>query len=352
MQKALAIVLLCTSVLLSACQTQRLHRDNEAFMPYVDGNEVVIAKTPVAELRRSQLISTNLVSALVQIPEMQLGTTTLQISSPKTVFGNTLIRALEDAGFGIQRVTADQGLNYVTYGKRYSETDAGPVTDYSVAIGDIEVRREYDSTRNGVFPRSIMFVSGTKRVIDIELDDSIFIEQGGSGESFISGVGNDSLDGQSAGIKSVTVNDYDKTPINKRTEQMRVLTAARNRYYQESAGDAHNELSGYDKLRRTVMMFENKATRVMGRGNKTAVRLLVREYKLGDIYSISACTDADGKDKASEVRAVRALEEFVGYGVSPIAIRVEPCIRASYRHSSDDAPVAVTVSHYRSAAKS
>jgi len=109
-------------VVLSACETPLIQRDNSEFMPLIGGKADVVASTPLAEMRRLQLISTNLVSALVQVPEMKVGTATLQVSNPTTAFGNTLVRALEDAGFGIQRVSADQGLNYVTYGKRLSET--------------------------------------------------------------------------------------------------------------------------------------------------------------------------------------------------------------------------------------
>jgi len=145
-----------TLLLLSACETPLSQRDNAEFMPLIGGEPEVVASTSLTELRRLQLISTNLVSALVQVPEMKVGTATLQVSNPTTAFGNTLIRALEDAGFGIQRVSADQGLNYVTYGKRLSETEAGQVTDYSIAVGEIEVRREFNVKDKKVFPSSLL----------------------------------------------------------------------------------------------------------------------------------------------------------------------------------------------------
>ena len=332
---------------LTACQTQRVVRDNSLFMPRIGGDASLIEQTPLIELRQLQLISTNLVSALVQLPELKSGSTTLQVSKPVTVFGNTLLRALEDAGFGMQRVSADQGLNYVTYGKRFAETEAGPVTDFSVAVGDIEVRREYDLDDESVFPTSLLLVSGTQNIVDVELDDNIFTEQGGSGDTFISGVGGDSVDAPTTDISTVVVNDYDVTPLARRTSQDRVLDSARKRIYARESTENLVDLNDFSQLRRAVLIFNDKDSIVMGRGNKQAIRLLAQDFRTGDIFSITACTDADGKNDASQLRGIRVEEEFVGHGIEANAVQIEPCIRASYRHSSDDSPVAVSVVQYR-----
>ena len=333
-------------IALSSCETP-LQRDDSVFMPHVGGDINVVASTPLSELRRLQLISTNLVSALVQIPEMKVGTATLQVSDPTTAFGNTLVRALEDAGFGIQRVTADQGLNYVTYGKRFAETEAGPVTDYSVAVGEIEVRREYNLTSNSVFPSSLLLVTGTDRIEDIVLDDTIFTEQGGTGDTFISGIGGNTLSSPTTEVNTVTVNDYDVMPLAKRTDQSQVLSTARQRVYSKESIEQPINLERFKQLRRTVLIFEDKNSTMMGRGNKLVVGELAENFKEGDVYSITACNDADGRDEAAQYRAVRVEEEFVSHGVEPAAIQIEPCVRASYRHNSDDSPVAVSVVQYR-----
>jgi len=339
---ALAITTLC------ACETPLMQpRDNSEFMPLVGGEPEVVASTPLVELRKLQLISTNLVSALVQVPEMKVGTATLQVSNPTTAFGNTLIRALEDAGFGIQRVSADQGLNYVTYGKRLSETEAGQVTDYSIAVGEIEVRREYNFSSKKVFPSSLLLVTGTDRIVDIVLDDTIFTEQGGSGDTFISGVGGNSISSPTTDVNTVTVNDYDATPIAKRKNQSTVLSMARQRVYSKESAERPIDLGPYSQLRRTVLIFDDKSSTVMGRGNKLAVTELASNFQEGDVFAITACTDVDGKNAAAELRAVRVEEEFVSHNVSPGSVQIEPCVRASYRHKSDQSPVAVSVVQFR-----
>ena len=85
----------------------------------------------------------------------------------------------------------------------------------------------------------------------------------------------------------------------------------------------------------------------MGRGNKRAVAQLADTFEEGDVFSITACTDADGRNDEAQFRAVRIEEEFVSHGVVPMAVQIEPCIRASYRHKSDDSPVAVSIVQYR-----
>jgi len=342
-------IYVCILLLLvfSGCAAPLSQRDNAEFMPLIGGEPIIVASTSLTELRRLQLISTNLVSALVQVPEMKVGTATLQVSSPTTAFGNTLIRALEDAGFGIQRVSADQGLNYVTYGKRLSETEAGQVTDYSVAVGEIEVRREYNLKKSKVFPSSLLIVTGTDSIVDISLDDSIFAEQGGTGDTFISGVGGNTLDSPTTDVNTVVVNDYDAKPLGKRTDQSSVLSQARKRIYSKESAERPINLEPYRRVRRTVLIFEDQGSNVMGRGNKLAITELAANFQRGDIFSISACSDVDGRNQQAELRAVRVEEEFVSHNVEPGSVQIEPCVRASYRHPSDTSPIAVSVVQHR-----
>ncbi len=322
-------------------------RDDEVFLPRVGGTPAVVASVSTEELRQLQLVATNLVSALIQIPEMQPVQNTLQVSAPQTAFGNTLMRALEDAGFGLQQVSADQGRNYVTYGKRFSETEAGPVTDYEIEIAHIRVGREFITNERGIFPSSLMSVSGTKDAVNIVLDDNIFQEQGGTGTSFISGVQATDKTDSKPKISEINVNEYDTLPQASRTRQELVLANARRRFFEINSARANLDLTAYERIRRTVLIFDDKKTRVMGRGNKLAIRLLVREYSENDIFVITACTDVDGRNKSAVERGIRVEEEFISHGIDPEAVYLAPCVRASYRHSSDNSPVAVEVIQHR-----
>ena len=319
------------------CQTPT--PDVKPYLPSINASANSMAGMSKAELDNLQLVSTNLVSTLLQLPETNPSTTTLQVSPPTTAYGNLITRALEQAGYSVQHVTADQGLNYVRYGKRTSETEAGFVVDYDVSIGKITLRREYITNKSGIFPSSLMSIAGSQAAADVILDDNIFIEQGGN-DLFISGVENGRGE-----IKTVQVRDYDQAPDDKRTTQEMVLETARTQQLGKDV--ATIDKNYYTRMRRTVLIFDNRTTSVMGRGNKRAIGLLAREYQLNDVYSITACTDADGQDESALTRAVRVQEEFIGYKIPSNALTFAPCIRASFRHTSDDSPVPVTIEQLR-----
>jgi len=318
-------------------------RDNNRYLPRIGGSIEIIETYDVEKLEHLRLISIDLVSALVQLPDVNPTSVTLQVTPPQTGFGNLVVRALEDAGYGLQRVSADQGLHYVQYLERFAETDAGPITDYVLRVGDISIERQYIENDNGVYPSSLLNIDGVPTSDSVVLDESIFVEQGGGGEVFVSGVasGREVTD-----IREIKANTYDKTPMEQRAVRSEQLLSARRAAIRRNA--LTDELEGFDRLRRTVLIFDNPKTRIMGAGNKQAIRLLVREYQAGDIFQISACTDVDGKNEESSLRGIRVVEEFLSYDIPADSVVQAPCRRASFRHPADGSPVAVEVVHHRS----
>ncbi len=319
----------------------------EDLMPRLAGNEEALKNLSARERAHLQLIATNLVATLVQIPEMRPATATLQFNEPQTAYGNAVIRALEDAGFGMQMVSADQGQHFVSYSKSLSETESGTINDYALAVGKIQLSREYTVDGEGVFPSSLLKISGTDYIADIELADNIFAEQGGDGTAFISGAQREGTPDPDLKVSTVDVQDFDQVPLDKRTPQESVFNEARQRYFENDAKRQAPDLDRYVKHRRTVLIFDDNTTQMMGSANKQAVRLLVREFNDEDIMVIKACLDADGRDEASMNRAIRVEEELAGYGVPTESAYIAPCARASYRHVSDNSPTPVELVHYR-----
>jgi len=358
-QHASARSLLCT-VVLSSClliitgcaavdgsAIPELGISADAIKPRIGGNQEVLEATSAVERSHLQLIATNMVSTLVQIPSMQSGTVTLQVNDPKTAYGNAIVRALEDAGFGLQRVSADQGLNYVSYSKRLSETESGLVTDYDLTVGKLTLRREFSTVDALIFPSSLMSIDGTDSISTIELADEIFSEQGGNDDAFISGVQLEGEPNPDLQVRTVDIRDFEQLPQDRRTTQNDVISRARQHAFQSQAEQASPELDQYTKYRRTVLIFEDNNTQLLGDANKQAVRTLVRGFADDDIIMIRACLDADGRDTASMNRAFRVEQELLGFGIAPDDTYVAPCARASYRHSSDDSPAPVELVHYR-----
>ena len=342
MRTAIALAAL---VALAACASPR---DPDRWLPTGGGDAAAFEDLTDVELDHLALVATNLVAALVQLPETSPANVTLQVSPPTSAFGNTVLRALEDAGYGLQRVDADQGVHYVAYRARFAETEAGPVTDYELLVGDVRLQREYVHGDTRVFPSSLLTLDGTAAApADIVLDDAVFREQGGEDDAFISGVRTEG--GAPSQVREVAVNDFDAQPEGSRTAPAEILDAARRRRALADAerGDAAIDLDDWERRRRTVLIFENAETRTMGAGNKQAVRLLARDTGPDDVFVVTACTDADGRDDASRVRGARVVEEFLGHGIAAEAVRLAPCIRASYRHASDDSPVPVEIVQFR-----
>ena len=321
--------------------------DATLYAPLIGGDADIVAAAAPDELRRLRLVATNLVAALVQIPEMRPAVATLQISEPTSAFGNVVVRALEEAGFGLQRVSADQGRNYVSYSQRFAETESGPVTDYTLSVGRIELAREYVTREGNVYPSSLMAISGTGFVADIALADDVFSEQGGSGTAFISGARASEGITDGTEVRTVDVNEFDELPVERRTSQESVLVRARRLYFERDATRSRPELARFDRYRRTVLIFEDARTQFMGSANKRAVRLLVREFRPRDLLVIKACHDADGRDEAARDHAIRVEEELVSHGVPAESAWIAPCVRASYRRTTGDAPAPVEVIHYR-----
>ena len=342
-----AVSLVCT-VSLAGCVTPKapLGITAAAITPRIASNPEIVEATDPIVRSQLQLIATNLIATLVQIPEMRPTTATLQISAPETAFGHAIVSALENAGFGMQLVSADQGLNYVSYGKRLTETESGMVTDYVLAVGRIGLAREYIVENDAVYPSSLMKINGTDSIADIDLADNIFAEQGGDNTAFISGAQNSGRANPDLSVETVDVYDFDELPQDKRTRQALVFAQARKRFFESDTQRAAPDLDLFKKHRRTVLIFDNNSTQMMGTPNKQAVRLLVREFKDDDIIVIKACQDADGSDTPSLNRAIRVEEELAGYGVPTESAYIAPCARASYRHSSDDSPTPVELVHY------
>ena len=353
LRRCTACIVMLLTALLGACASAPLEqasepvRNDAQYLPLIASDAAVIAATDSEVLRRLQLVSTNLVSAMVQVPELNPVSVTLQVSEPRTAFGHTVVRALEVAGYGLQLVSADQGRHYVGYSKRIAETEAGEVIDYQLDIGAIKLRREFSEDDKGIFPSSLMYITGTDAITDITIDDEIFREQGGDGDAFLSGVQNAIDLAQRGEISEVQVNPYDETPTAKRTRQEGILMAARQRGLAASSARSSVDLDEYARMRRAVLIFEDTDSQIMGVGNKQAVRLMVREYRDDDIFVITACTDADGSNAAAAARGIRVEEELLSHGVPAPAVYQAPCIRASYRHASDKSPAAVQLVLHR-----
>ena len=259
-----------------------------------------------------------------------------------------MVRALEDAGYGLQVVDDDRGRHYVGYSRRVAETETGEVTDYRLAVGPVVADARVHRRRRGHLPglaaarRRAWSACPTSR-----WPTRPFAEQGGTPRSFVSGTRGVGATEGGATMDSVDVRAHDALPPRARTPSGEVIAGAREHAVLASEASQAPELGSYAEYRRTVLIFDDPETSFLGASNKRAVRMLVREVGPGDLLVIRSCRDFDGRDDAAMRRGVRVEEELVGLGVAPRSAWIAPCAGASYRHASDDSPVPVELVHYR-----
>jgi len=297
--------------------------------------------------RNLEIVVTDLVAVLIQVPTLNPTVTTLQMSEPETDLGRALQNAIEVAGYGLQMVASDDGENYVSYAVRTAETEAGIVNDYLIRVDEIELRREYNTTTSGIYPSSLLFVKGIEDARQIVLSEKMFEQQGG-GELFLSGVdpgrGGISDPGD---VKEIFTDDTLRIDVETRVSQAEVFAEAQQNTFLIARDQQRQDLAGLKRYQRVVLLFPNNSELTLGLSNKAAIRRLLESYQSGDILDITACDDVDGRNEMAERRAIRIKEEFMSHGVAIDAIRRAECTRTSFRHRSDDSPQPVTIVHYQ-----
>lgn len=316
----------------------------QRYVPTHYGNTDLITALDVTELRHLNLVSTNLVSVLLQIPELEPINTTFQITQPTSAFGSVLVRVMEDAGIALQLVSSDQGSHYVSYGQSFSITDTGSINVFSVSVNEVEISRNFTFKSDGIFPASLVTINGSGFTDQIQVDDAIFVAQGGD-YSFVSGTR--TRDASQSTIEEVTVNENDRLPLDKLPPRESVIEEARRRFFLSDTLRSPPDLTNFERYRRAVLIFEDKSSLMLGDANKQSLRLLVREFEDTHLILVKACNDVDGVNNFAEDRAIRVEEEFVAHDVPISSVFLAPCVQSNYRHPADNSPVPVEVVHYR-----
>lgn len=126
-----------------------------------------------------QLIATDLVSMLVQVPSISVGSTTLNLPAEQFAendFGRVLQHQLEEVGYAIRTTGTNPRDSSVAFSiDSPSDTVEGdPVRTYTVSIDTVSVRRQYaDFDSAAVQPVSSMQIKGA--VADnLQVNDSLF----------------------------------------------------------------------------------------------------------------------------------------------------------------------------------
>ena len=340
---ALALVALGGCTAPGARPEPDLVAELSALTPRLEADTSVLDRAGAAELREARLIGANLVAALVQVPGLRPIGTTLTLNPPSTLFGLALVRAFEDAGYGLQLVGSDQGRHYVSYSRRVGETESGSVTDYLVAVGPVRLTREYAIHDGAVLPGSLLRLEGTDATLDMAEADALFASQGVDA-LFVSGA-LDTNSSRASVVDTVQTFSYDAAPGEP------IGTAALlGRLGREAALAGRTDApdpARFEPFRRAVLIFDDPDAGVLGAANKAALQRLSRDVGARDRIVVRACRDFDLRDEAAEARALRVDEELVGLGLADGIVYLAPCVGASYRPGVADAPAPVVLVHLK-----
>jgi len=341
-----ALLALLLAASLGACTSGPDERAQARDEPLVGGDRDALAAISSNERERLRLVAVDLVGTLAQLPELAPAGTTLQVKRAKTAFGTLVVRALEDAGYGLQRVTADQGRNHVGYSQRFARTDIGEIDDFALSVGRVTLARAYTTEDGRVLPSSPISIDGLETLPDALPDERPFLEQGGARSSYLSGVelaGNP----EEGRVYSVDVGPDDGVSPAERTGASGVFARARERAHDTSVAAGAGVPPGRRRAGRTVLLFHGADATRLGFGNKLAVASLLERYLDGDSFLIRACHDRDGRDTPSRARAIRVRDELLAHGMPPTDVHIAPCVPAGYRRAAGHAPAPVELVHYR-----
>ncbi len=290
----------------------------------------------------SDKIVQNLVFSIIQIESLHPFKTTLQMKAPRGELAKLVKTRFEDAGYGIQYVESDQGVNYVRHSAQSSVSEEGDTTTYRITVGDVSIERDYTLNGENTIPESELRVTGAYEQ-DINLNDDLF------GEDFAKTQYTEVLFDESDVPVVISVADRDIS-LEKESVAVVALAGDESNTSGDSASGAGNAFArsvmqnvrtilgsnyselfdGYEDVQKDVLIFPNDSLRLGGE-NKT----LIQEYADSinaetDVLSVVGCSHGSSKVKnGNQVlaigRANRVKEALIFAGLDHQLIFEEGC---------------------------
>lgn len=272
--------------------------------------------------------------------------TTLQVTrSNRDPIMQYFVGVLAKQGFGIQRVSADQGAHYLTYERKSTDADNGLL--FSVSIGPVVVSRRYQLIENNVIsPTSVVQLSGTRVPVTVVDAPSGRFRVNDPDLSRAQYVATLSLDEQSPLISLITPDVVSNVTTRSATgPSLQALNSSKievNNLFYGSDSNFASILDDHQQVDRQIIVFGDDSM-VLGDTNKQLIEQFVDE-KLGqnDVISLVGCSNGPtaleiGNEGLALGRARRVTEALMSRGVARERILDEGCwapVRAGDRFPS------------------
>lgn len=298
------------------------------------------------------LVAIDLVSVMMQLPPLSPFQSTLQFAAPRTAYGRALLDAVESSGYGVQRVSSDQGNRYVSYGTRRVEVDDEPQVIYFLRVAKTNIERHYARRGRRLIPISPVYVIGAVPV-PIVVNDELHRARVGDNSAFPSGVVFKEANGEIIASRKhiIQTGTGSARALGENVTAQRVLVLARASLFQNDR--IHQAPDAHEGKRRALwqvsLTFDSPTSLHLGAGNKRALgRLRSRIDASTDRLAISGCSHGksllwDGTESEALARSQRIKEELLLAGVPTHAIHEEGCFDPLYGDSLEPNTVNVTL---------
>jgi len=288
-------------------------------------------KKDTAEERdiKNGLVVRDILFAMTQI--LPPNTTTLQIGKPTTSFGQELENGFREVGYGMQRVVADQGPMFMTYGVKSESASGGQSTSiYKVFVGDIGLERMYvDAEGGGIAPAGPMNVFGSKK--RVQLSGDIFpgqsLEVAYLGESDVEfdaaaiTVINEEVMQAIAELKTQNIPSYKS--LNSQNQEIENL-------FRRGASNFDSIEKEFRVVRKEIIVFPNDSLLLLDKGRRQ-IEEVIRYYREdSDVIRLVGCSNGptqyeSGNEGLALGRSARIAKELISRNIAKEAILDEGC---------------------------
>ena len=272
-------------------------------------------------------IAVDLVSVLGQLPGYESWAMTAQVSPATSSFGDSLINAMRNAGYGLQRVSADQGINFLEYSKTQTSTDSGDTTEFELAVRDVSVSRNYQWIGARWIPSSAVRITGVKPT-PINVYNDLYGKKGTT-TKLVTGV--QFIDKSGRILSSQASTGRVSGDIDEKFGEQNVLNKSRASVFTRQRSSADEDTRTYRPVSAVTLKFPTKDPSVLGDRNKRAIITLMKQMDATrDQFLIQGCSYGkslawDGTEVLSLERQQRVNQELLVAGVKPESIRETGC---------------------------
>ncbi|MFK7857726.1 MAG: hypothetical protein AB8B64_02820 [Granulosicoccus sp.] len=321
----LPLMYVASALLLSACQTIRLTHDTNAAIPQAASVSAVDRAIAADVIRTARQIYNPF-------------NTTLQVSrNDNDPLLAHFIEEFARAGYGIQRVSADQGSNFLSLSSiRETNDDGELLIRFNSSIGAVDIGRDYRSpSANTITPASPFRLSGTRAAVDVpdEPDASFRVTDASHSRAVYEASLN--LNEQVPPIISLITNEIVDNIASQSVQSasLQALNSSRievNNLFYSDQSNFSSILDNYEQIERQIVVFGNDSM-ILGNTNKSLIEQFVQErFGPDDLISLVGCSNGPtaldiGNEGLALGRAERVTQALLSQGIARDRILDEGC---------------------------